>query len=141
MLLKDTPRTVKALQMLPNRTVGEGRTQAIRKGKNYEFLLGFHLSDIVEIVHEGAGGCIVLSTWQTSDRRGNECRKGREGKDRVRQAIHGNWGGGAQEGAEMFPISSTCFVVRKLISTMDGRMSGLAGTTCCLLRKHGPCCF
>lgn len=38
--------------MLPN------RTQAIRKGKNYEFLLGFHLSDIVEIVDEGAGGCL-----------------------------------------------------------------------------------
>lgn len=54
--------------MLPNRTVGEGRTQAIRKGKNYELLLGFHLSDIVEIVDGGAGGCIVLGTWQTCDR-------------------------------------------------------------------------
>lgn len=30
------------------------------------------------------------------DRWGNECRKGREVKDRVRQAIHGKWGGARQ---------------------------------------------
>lgn len=74
------------------------------------------------------------------DRWGNECRKGREVKDRVRQAIHGKWGGGTA----IFPISSTCVVVRKLISTVDSRMSGLVlgpSAVCWESTAHGPCCF
>lgn len=47
-------------------------------------------------------------------------------------------------GTAIFPISSTCVVVRKLISTVDSRMSGLVlgpSAVCWESTAHGPCCF